>query len=178
MVIFFKANCFSFFGKYNVVLALLHHWHSRGFNPVLVVFRSISVYGIPYLTYARWVWSDYFSYSYYPLFLWNKHISVLASDLTTNYNLYLISIKWRMHIYYHYYSKRITGLSSKISSIMNRRFLQWWSTIPPISTKLTITSHGSHRAQKLPRHMTLQIQVLAKRGKIVYYKPFLIIIII
>jgi len=28
-----------------------------------------------------------------------------------------------------------------IIDVMRRKFKQWWSTIPPISTKRTITSH-------------------------------------
>jgi len=43
---------------------------------------------------------------------------------------------------------------------MKRKFKQWWSSIPPISTKRTITSHLNW-TQKRPRHMTLEIKVLA-----------------
>jgi len=42
---------------------------------------------------------------------------------------------------------------------MKRKFKQWWSSIPPISTKQTITSHlnWNHWTQKRWRHMTLKI---------------------
>ena len=35
--------------------------------------------------------------------------------------------------------------------IMKRKFKQWWSTIPPISTKWTITSHLKHTKSPLIR---------------------------
>jgi len=46
---------------------------------------------------------------------------------------------------------------------MKRKFKQWWSSILPRSTKRTITSHHNwtHWTQNRPRHMTLEIQILA-----------------
>jgi len=45
--------------------------------------------------------------------------------------------------------------------IMKRIFKQWWSSIPPTSTKRTITSHlNSLNITKRPWHMMLEIQVL------------------
>jgi hypothetical protein len=44
---------------------------------------------------------------------------------------------------------------------MKRKYKQWWSTIQPISTKLTITSHlNLLNTKKGPQHMMLEIQVL------------------
>ena len=45
--------------------------------------------------------------------------------------------------------------------IMKRKFKQQWSTIPPISTKRTITSHLLTEHKKRPQHATFEIQVLA-----------------
>jgi hypothetical protein len=47
-------------------------------------------------------------------------------------------------------------------SIMRRKFKQWWSLIPPISTKRTIASHlnWTHWTQIRPRHMMLESQAL------------------
>jgi hypothetical protein len=48
-------------------------------------------------------------------------------------------------------------------SIMKRKFKQWWSSIPSISTQRTSTSHINwiHSSwKKNPRHMTLEIHVL------------------
>jgi len=47
---------------------------------------------------------------------------------------------------------------------MKRKFKQWWSTIPPISTKWTIISHLNSLNIKKPRHMTLEIQVMLGTG--------------
>ena len=44
--------------------------------------------------------------------------------------------------------------------IMKRKFKQLWTSIPPISTKLTITSHLK-ALNMIKRHMMLEIQVLA-----------------
>jgi len=40
--------------------------------------------------------------------------------------------------------------------IMIKKFKQWWSPFPPISTKRTITSHLNWTlwTQKQPRHVT------------------------
>jgi len=47
--------------------------------------------------------------------------------------------------------------------IMKRTFKQWWSTILQILTKrTTITSHRNSLNNKKPRHMTLEIHVLAQ----------------
>ena len=46
--------------------------------------------------------------------------------------------------------------------IMKRKFKQWWSTIPPISTKQTITSHLNWT--ELTEHkktMSMEMQVMA-----------------
>ena len=56
------------------------------------------------------------------------------------------------------------------SPLTYRKFKQWWSSIPPISTKQTITFHlnWTPQTQKRPWHMTLKIQVLSwNRHKIV-----------
>jgi hypothetical protein len=47
---------------------------------------------------------------------------------------------------------------------MKREFKQWWSLIPPISTKWTITSHfnWTHWTQQRPWHMMLEIYVCSK----------------
>jgi len=46
-------------------------------------------------------------------------------------------------------------------NLLTKKFKQRWSTILPISTKRTITSHlNALRTRKRPRHMTLEIQVL------------------
>jgi len=52
---------------------------------------------------------------------------------------------------------------SETKVIMKRKFKQWCSTIPPISTKRTITSHlsWSHWLQRRSQHMTLEIHVLS-----------------
>jgi len=42
--------------------------------------------------------------------------------------------------------------------IVKRKFIQVWSTIPPISTKWIITSH-LHKLKR-PQHLKLEIQVL------------------
>jgi len=46
--------------------------------------------------------------------------------------------------------------------IMEAKFRQWWSSIPPISTKLTIISNlnWTDWMHNRPRHMTLEIQIL------------------
>jgi len=44
--------------------------------------------------------------------------------------------------------------------VMKRMFKQWWSTIPPISTKRTITSHLKPLNAKRPGHMAFEIWVL------------------
>ena len=44
---------------------------------------------------------------------------------------------------------------------MERKFKQCWSTIPPISTKQTITSHLKSLTPKRRQHMRLEIQVLS-----------------
>ena len=49
---------------------------------------------------------------------------------------------------------------------MKRKFKQWWSTIPPISTKQTILSELIEHKKKYD--MTLEIQVLA-RDKHTYF---------
>ena len=41
----------------------------------------------------------------------------------------------------------------KPTIIINRKFKQWWSTIPPISTKQTIISHFNSLNTKIPRCM-------------------------
>jgi len=45
---------------------------------------------------------------------------------------------------------------------MKRKFKHWWSSIPPISTKWTITSHlnWTHWTQKTPWHIMLEIQAM------------------
>jgi hypothetical protein len=47
---------------------------------------------------------------------------------------------------------------------MKRKFKQWWSTIQPISTKRTITSHfltlHKKKQKKPPRHMMLKIRAI------------------
>ena len=51
-----------------------------------------------------------------------------------------------------------------MAMIMKRKFQQWWSSIPPISTKRTTTSHLDWTNwKKRPRYMTLVIQVLARK---------------
>jgi len=47
--------------------------------------------------------------------------------------------------------------------LCKRKFKHWWSSIPPLSTKGTITSHlnWTHWIQKRQWHMTLEIQVQA-----------------
>jgi len=62
---------------------------------------------------------------------------------------YLINVRFQ----------KVNVLSSS-SFIINRKFRKRWSTIPPISTKLTITSHLNSLNIKIPRHMTLEIQDL------------------
>jgi hypothetical protein len=53
-------------------------------------------------------------------------------------------------------------ISNKSGEIMKRKFKQWCSTILPISTKQTITSHlNSIILNKRQQHTTLSIQVLA-----------------
>jgi len=43
-----------------------------------------------------------------------------------------------------------------------KRKLNQWSSVPPISTKRTITSHlNPLNTHKRPQHMALEIQVLA-----------------
>ena len=45
--------------------------------------------------------------------------------------------------------------------IMKRKLKQWWSSMPPISTNRTITSQLNSLNIQIPRHVTLEIQVLA-----------------
>jgi len=48
---------------------------------------------------------------------------------------------------------------------MKRKFKQYWSAIPQISTKRTITSHLKTELtehNKKPRHITLENQVLVQ----------------
>ena len=53
-------------------------------------------------------------------------------------------------------------IACKTSTInMKRKSEQWWSTISPIFTIRTITSHLNSLNMKKPRHMKLEIQVLA-----------------
>jgi len=44
---------------------------------------------------------------------------------------------------------------------MKIKFKQRWQTIPPISTKWTVTTHINSLNTERPRHMTLKIQVQA-----------------
>ena len=50
------------------------------------------------------------------------------------------------------------SMSHMVADIMNRKFKQWWSSIPPISTQRTI--NWTHWIPTWPRYMTLEIQVL------------------
>ena len=55
-------------------------------------------------------------------------------------------------------------LSVIFFDVMNRVFKHWWSSIPPISTKRTITSHFNWiywTYNKWPRHITSEVQVPA-----------------
>jgi len=49
----------------------------------------------------------------------------------------------------------------KHCKIIKREFKQWLSTIPPVSTKWTSTSHINSLNTKRPQHMTLEIHALA-----------------
>ena len=63
-----------------------------------------------------------------------------------------------------YFSFLLEFIPPVLFSIMKREFKQWWSLIPPISTKWTITSHfnWTHWIQQRPRHMMLEIYLCSK----------------
>jgi len=46
----------------------------------------------------------------------------------------------------------------RFNCIYENKYKQWWSTIPSISIKWTITSHiNSLNTEKIPQHMILEI---------------------
>ena len=74
---------------------------------------------------------------------------------------------WR---YAYVWTCKLCNLCKKTTFVIKRdkqkitktKFKQWWTTIPPISTKQTITSHinWTHCTQKKTYHMPLEIQIL------------------
>ena len=58
---------------------------------------------------------------------------------------------------------RVKWKNSLKSMYYEKKSEQWWSTIPPMSAKQTITFHNksNHWAYNRLRHMTLKMQVLA-----------------
>ena len=66
--------------------------------------------------------------------------------------LRVIKIDQKVMIYLFFYSVHYL--------ITKRKLKQWWSSIPPISTKRTITSHLKLLNTKRQQHMRLEIQVL------------------
>ena len=67
-------------------------------------------------------------------------------------------------VLYFLYVKRVCiNFNTEVSSkcIIKRKFKHWWSTIQPIPTKQTTTSHLNSLNTGGPRYMTMEIHVLA-----------------
>ena len=62
----------------------------------------------------------------------------------------------------NFYYKTFTNKINHSYFILIRKCKQWWSTIPSISIKRTVTSYINSLTWKIqPRHITLEIQNLA-----------------
>ena len=78
-----------------------------------------------------------------------------------NDHVVISSVKYRLHLsFYH------------CISLLWKENLQWWSSIPPVSTKQTIISHlnWTHSTQKGRRHITLDMSWFGTGTKMSYDK--------
>jgi hypothetical protein len=105
-----------------------------------------------------------------------QHVMVPNGKLSWNiqyllcYMYYFIFIKWFEQIddLFIWSPTKIINffrcswlIDIKSVRIVLREFKQWWQSIPPISTKRTITSHHNWSHLAHTKFMTLEIQVLA-----------------
>jgi hypothetical protein len=131
------------------------------------------------ITFETWMWLQFFQmddfcyfnvspmyFSKY-IFLWlhgwltfnnlmNKSDYWCLLPLLTRYIVSVILIggghKW----------KKKFSLKIKLQLFIKKKFRQWWSTIPPISTKwITTILPSNHWTQTRPRHMTWDLNPLS-----------------
>ena len=92
---------------------------------------------------------EYYSFIYRMPSWWSKWSCIISS------------VKYRLHLsFYH------------CISLLWKENLQWWSSIPPVSTKQTIISHlnWTHSTQTGRRHITLDMSWFGTGTQMLYDK--------